>query len=275
MPALLTVEFQALTERPRGWLGVPVHGLVFAALERANLALSARLHGAQVKPFRIAGVEWDDDGRVRFGLGVLADELTGVLLEAFVPGRTYGDANDTLVGECVAVTLERESSYARLYEHIANDTGGRTLRWSLLSPTTFHVSGMDLPYPTPRLLFGGLQRRWEHFSPLHFGEGFVPWVEASVSVRDFRLFPRRVHFKGVRDAAMTASVGNFELFVVRPGDMEPMAARLLATYANFAGVGYKTAYGLGHVEVGGWWTKTETLTTPTSAMAASNEKDEY
>ena len=51
---------------------------------------------------------------------------------------------------------------------------------------------------------------------------------------------------------MTACVGEVKYVLARPGDVEPTFVRLLAEYANYAGVGYKTTFGLGHVEAWGW-----------------------
>lgn len=148
--------------------------------------------------------------------------------------------------------VERQESYAALYERFAAGGRGREVAFDVHTPMTFQQSGLDMPFPVPRLVYRGLQRRWEAHSDLHFGPAFEGWVEASVQVRDYRLFPRRVHFKGMRGAPLTASVGEFRLALTRPGDLEPLAARLLAEYANYAGIGYKTTYGLGHVtaEVG-------------------------
>ncbi|MPY66372.1 CRISPR system precrRNA processing endoribonuclease RAMP protein Cas6 [Deinococcus sp. SDU3-2] len=255
MPALLEVTLGTTAPRPRGLLGVPLHGLVFAALEHLNPGLSAHLHAAEVKPFRVGAAQWQDvegGAVVRFLLGALADDLTDVLLEAFTPGGTHGDENATLWGEVLDVEVLARETYAALYARHAGGTSGRTIHLRFVTPTTFQATGLDMPFPVPKTVFYGLQRRWEAFSDLRFGEDLNGWVGRAVRVQDFQLRPRSVYFKGVREAALSACVGEVQFTLARPGDIEPAFVRLLADYANFAGVGYKTTYGLGHVEAWGW-----------------------
>lgn len=255
MPALLEVTLGTLEPRPRGLLGVPLHGLVFAALERVNPALSARIHAAEVKPFRVGAAQWQDvegGALVRFLLGVLDDELTDVLIGAFPTGSVQGDEEVTLRGEVLEVEVLARESYGALYARHAGSTSGRNIHLRFTTPTTFQATGLDMPFPVPKTVFYGLQRRWETFSDLRFGEDLNGWVGRAVRVQDFQLRPRSVYFKGMRGSALTACVGEVQFTFARPGDIEPAFVRLLADYANFAGVGYKTTYGLGHVEAWGW-----------------------
>lgn len=257
MPALLELTLGTTAPRPRGLLGVPLHGLVFAALECQDPVLSAQIHAAAVKPFRVGAAQWqeqDNEGGavVRFLLGVLADDLTDVLLETFAPGSVHGDEDATLWGEVLSLEVLARETYEALYTRHAGNTSGRTIHLRLLTPTTFQTTGLDLPFPVPKTVFYGLQRRWEAFSALRFGEDLNGWVGRAVRVQDFQLRPRSVHFKGMREAALSACVGEVQFTLARPGDIEPAFVRLLADYANFAGIGYKTTYGLGHVEAWGW-----------------------
>lgn len=258
MPALLEVRLLTGLPRPAGLLGVPLHGMVFEALERQSTGLSTRIHEAALKPFRIGQSRWlspeetgTDWAEITFQLGLLDDTLLETFLTALQPKERFGSVEATLQVEVQGVHVLRQESYADLYSRHASDVLGRTLHFELLTPTTFRTTDMDMPFPVPKTVFYGLQRRWEHFSDLHFGE-LNEWVGRAVRVRDYRLRPRSVHFKGARGASMTASIGEVTYEIARPGDFEPKFVRLLADYANFAGLGYKTAYGLGHVETSGW-----------------------
>lgn len=255
MPALLEVAIDTRQPRPSGLLGVPVHGLLFSALEAVSPALSVRVHSAEVKGFRIGQTRWverPESAQVVFQVGVLDDALLDPLLEALTVGRTYGSGQTSLWGEVVDVQVTAQTSYDALYSQHAREVSGRDLHLSFLTPTTFRTTDLDMPFPVPKTVFYGLQRRWEAFSDLRFGPELNDWVGRAVQVQDFQLKPRRVHFKGARGAAMTACIGQVKYVLARPGDAEPTFVRLLADYANYAGVGYKTTYGLGHVEARGW-----------------------
>ncbi|WP_191301105.1 CRISPR system precrRNA processing endoribonuclease RAMP protein Cas6 [Deinococcus indicus] len=255
MPALVEVTLHVLSARPGGLLGVPLHGLLFSALERVNAALSERLHAAEVKGFRIGQSRWEETAsgaHLTFQVGVLDDSLLGPLLEALTVGRTHGSEATTLRGEVLAAQITAQESYGDLYARHASDVSGRDLHFTFLTPTTFRTTDLDMPFPVPKTVYYGLQRRWEAFSDLHFGAELTNWVGRAVRVRDYRLKPRTVQFKGARGSAMTASLGEVHYVIARPGDAEPTFVRLLTEFANYAGVGYKTTFGLGHVETWGW-----------------------
>jgi len=255
MPALLEVTLHTEYPRPPGLLGVPLHGLLFHALERLDPDLSASIHAAQVKPFRIGQSDWQDGedmDRVVLQVGVLDDALLDILLEALAPETELGQSGDSLCGVIAEVQVTAQESYAAMYSRHAEAVSGRHFTMQFLTPTTFRTTELDMPFPVPKTVFFGLQRRWETLCDLHFGESLNDWVGRAVRVQDFRLRSRSVHFKGMRGAAVTACVGEVDYLLNYPGSAEPMFVRLLADYANYAGVGYKTAYGLGHVEVGGW-----------------------
>lgn len=255
MPALLEATLHTPHPRPQGLLGVPLHGLLFSALEGVDSALSAQLHAAQIKSFRIGPSQWEegeDVHRISFQVGLLDDGLLDLLLTALAPGTEFGSVETTLRGQVINAQVRAQESYEAMYNRHAQHVRGRQVSFHFLTPTTFRVTDLDLPFPVPKTVFYGLQTRWEHFCDLHFGPELNDWIGRAVRVQDFRLRPRTVHFKGMRGASILACVGDVDYAVTRPGDAEPVFVRLLADYANYAGVGYKTAFGLGHVEAEGW-----------------------
>lgn len=255
MPALLDVTLETARTRPTGLLGVPLHGLLFSALERVSPSLSARVHTSEVKAFRIGHSRWEAVGvgldRVAFQVGILDDALLLPMLEALAPGGKHGDEDTTLNGRVTEMQVSAQDTYGDLYARHAGGVTGRDIHLELLTPTTFRATDLDMPLPVPKTVFYGLQRRWEVFSDLQFGPELNDWIGRAVRVKDYRLKPRSVHFKGARGAPMTASVGEVTYTFARPGDAEPTFVRLLSEYANYAGVGYKTAFGLGHVHASG------------------------
>lgn len=255
MPTLLKMTLKTPSVRPKGLLGVPLHGLIFSALERQSLTLSAQVHKAEIKAFRIGQSRWETgegQSHLSFQLAVLDDALLLPLQQALAPGSLHGERDSTLRGEVQESSIIQQTTYADFYAQHASAVSGRTLLFELLTPTTFRQTDLDMPFPIPKTVFYGLQRRWEAFSDLHFGPELNDWIGRAVRVQDFQLWPRQAHFKGMRGASLTASVGRVEYVIAKPGDAEPTFVRLLADYANYAGLGYKTAYGLGHVEAAGW-----------------------
>lgn len=252
MPALLEVTVGVRNQRPRGLLGVPVHGAVFEALELYQPALSLHLHEAQIKPFRIGAVDWkaaeeEEMAQVSFQIGLLDDSLISDFLQALQIGTLLGRMDDTFYGETLDCQVVRHESYEAMYSRHVSMVTGRHLHFELLTPTTFKANDIDSPFPVPKTVFYGLQKRWEAFCNLHMGEELNDWISRSVRVDDYRLFPRNASFKGQRGSQLKASVGEVTFQIARPSESGPLLVRLLTEYANYSGIGYKTTYGLGHV----------------------------
>ncbi|MCS7032185.1 MAG: CRISPR system precrRNA processing endoribonuclease RAMP protein Cas6, partial [Gloeomargarita sp. SKYG116] len=116
-----------------------------------------------------------------------------------------------------------------------------SLQFRLVSPTSFKMhDGQDIqPFPLPALVFGNLQRRWNAFAPEHLK---IPKVEWQVLVSDFDLKTRRIYIDKV---AEIGTVGRVRY--VFPDAEQGRLANQLAHFAFFAGVGRKTALGMGQV----------------------------
>ncbi|HEU0115085.1 MAG TPA: CRISPR-associated endoribonuclease Cas6, partial [Thermomicrobiales bacterium] len=115
-----------------------------------------------------------------------------------------------------------------------------TLRF--LSPTAFRHKGLDILQPEPRLAFGRLLRRWETFAPTVA----LPLDETSLAARvhlmDARLTVRPVEL-GARRQPGFVGWARYRL----DGDAAfQTAVAALADYAAYAGVGARTALGMGH-----------------------------
>lgn len=123
----------------------------------------------------------------------------------------------------------------------ASPSDGVGLRF--LSPTTFRQSGRNLPLPLPAQVFEGLARRWTFFSPVPLpapvDDSFLPDLVVSSATLSTRFW----HYP---DYTLCGSVGwcTYRL-LGKHTDEERSALALLADFAFFAGVGYKTTMGMG------------------------------
>ncbi len=148
------------------------------------------------------------------------------------------------------------TSYARLREasqaRPAQSLERLTLEFD--SPTAF--TGTHQPWgretlllPEPLRVFGGLARRWQRFAPAGLGEAIelealARYLEERVRVEEYALHTQRLH---LRQARLLGFVGRctYRLPPDDAADRLRQQAHLLADYAFYAGVGHKTAQGLG------------------------------
>ncbi len=122
---------------------------------------------------------------------------------------------------------------------------GKTIpaRLEFLSPTTFHSRGRTLPLPVPDLVFGGLLERWQAWSGIDLGEGAAVTIAEHAALRRHRLWTQMVQMEGRH----TACLGYAEFTLIKPEPAYAGLLALLAAFAEYAGVGQKTAMGLGCV----------------------------
>lgn len=205
------------------------------------------LDGALFGPFAQAALAVAEDEAQHAALPPL--ELNGIpfdLLEMVVDDRS-GASQTSWSGW---------TSYAELLEQSQQRPARQLDRLPLEfdSPTAF--TGEHQPWgretivwPEPLRVFGGLARRWQCFAP----EGLAGTVESEelarylierVRVEEYTLQTQRLH---LRQALLLGFVGHCT-FLLPPDDAGNHLRRqvhLLADYAFYAGVGHKTAQGLG------------------------------
>jgi CRISPR-associated endoribonuclease Cas6 len=132
------------------------------------------------------------------------------------------------------------------YESLLNTQPTSKRFFKFLAPTTFRRNKIDFPFPEPEILFKSILKRWIVFS------GIKPDVDLrkfyqQVEITKYKLNTRKVELSSL--GKLTTFVG---VITYHFGDIEDQeAARwfsILSNFANFSGVGRKTAMGLGKVK---------------------------
>lgn len=235
-------------------LGRALHAQVMDWVSLADPQTAATIHAAQVSSFSLSGLighrrqrgtKAGDDFIVRISL------LDGDLLEPLLRGIEQSDGHPVYLGQCPFVirsiytlpgthTLADASDYMTLAntETISDDI---TLKF--LSPTSFKQQQEIQTFPLPELVFGSLLRRWNAFAPKELKFPTVEW-KALVCAYELKTHALKLE--------AGAEIGAEGWVKYRFRDCEQARiATILAHFANFAGVGRKTAMGMGQVKYEG------------------------
>ena len=138
------------------------------------------------------------------------------------------------------------TTYEEIYNSVVNRDGAfNKVNLEFYSPTTFRVGGRNYPLPDPQLVFLNLLQKWNTFSPIYLGENYIDFIKANVLPGAYKLQTRIIHFDKYKQVGFT---GNCSFSIRKQRD--DILARvlfMLAEFAYYAGIGYKTTMGMGQV----------------------------
>jgi CRISPR-associated endoribonuclease Cas6 len=103
-----------------------------------------------------------------------------------------------------------------------------------------------MPFPLPRFVFLTLAEKWNRHSPVHLGEEIAQVLAERVLLSRYNLKTHMLDFGRYRQIGFT---GRCEFRIeAENGDLWGRVPHLLADFAFYAGVGYKTTMGMGQVQ---------------------------
>ncbi len=243
------------------YTGRMAHAWFLGWVRQTDPERAHRLHAIhQVKPFTVSGLT----GGTRHGstcefrpgdicwlrITALEDEFAGWLAERLadtLPPLVTLQQCTFQVGRVLthpdAHTWAGEASYRELVQHYLDSPGvPSTIRLFFASPTTFRVRGRNVPLPLPDLVFGSLADRWHAFAPIALDDAIRAVIAEQVVVSRYEL---RTQAVPIRHGYQIGFTGRCEFTVLAKNPYWRRVCHLLAAFAFYSGVGYKTPQGLG------------------------------
>jgi len=261
LSAVILLRAQETTVLP-SHLAKAAHALFLRLVASAEAEVGARLHDdSGLRPFTVSDLMGlPRRGRNAFatsGMSCLLrftsydDALSGLLLEQVLP-RLPADVeleNSPFSVEGVfleedAHPLSGQTSYGELVEQCLLGAKRPPSRVKLFfaSPTTFRSQGKNVPLPLPGLVFGSLAERWNAFSSITISPEVRQYAEECLAIAQCHVRTRTVEVAGGKQVGF---VGSCTYAALRHEPYWLRVIRLLAAFAFYGGVGYKTTMGFG------------------------------
>ena len=224
-------------------MGSVLHG---ALMEYAHEDFAAAMHRAGVRPFS-QFVYYDKQAeRAVWRLAVLngeaAEELNHAL--AVMP------QNLCLKQKGYVVQLSKpqpvkEADYAAMAQQFFAEQPPRKTEFTFVTPTSFKAYGAYKIYPDNAYIFRSLLNRWNAYSGglVLEEENLEQHLADAVKVIGYNLSLQQYSVGGV---PIDAFKGRYTL-LLRGTEAQNRIAALLLAYAEYAGIGIKTALGMGGV----------------------------
>lgn len=244
---VLEFEIKGSVSLPRP-VGRTIHATFFEILSGLDSDLARKIHSMHpYKPFTLS-LPFTGKGakeRERFYLRITSiwaplSETLKRLVDGLNPPLNLGFFTLNPIG----ATVDRISSYGEIYQDYLLElkTVPKRVLLNFISPTTFRVGKVNLPFPLPHLVFRSYADKWNAFSRVHlgkFGDEAGKWIVVS----NYRLKSCTVNLGQGKRVAFT---GWCE-FEARKGTPEFVrrCLGLLSEYAFFCGTGQGVTMGLG------------------------------
>jgi CRISPR-associated endoribonuclease Cas6 len=229
-----------------------LHALVLKWLAAANPSIAETVHASQNSPLTISGLLGNrrrDGVRVGdyfyFRIGL----LDGGLVESLMRGFEQSETQSLVLADFPFVLrnmyalpgthhLAGAADYALLF-HPAQVL--QEIELHFLSPTSFKQNQNIQTFPLPELVFNSLLRRWNIFAPQEY---HLPVCEWSALVTAYELKTYALKMEGGTEVGAQGWVR----YKFSSTEMARIAT-ILGNFAFFAGVGRKTAMGMGQTQL--------------------------
>lgn len=218
-------------------LGRAIHAQCFHWLAAADSALAERLHQKDNFPITLAIKPGSSRQQMYLRIGLLQKELLAPLLWGLsqdIGGEITLTGIPCRLGKWVDI-LQTSS-----FEALSQVPTQKVIELQFLSPTSFKQAQGIQPFPLPELVFGSLLRRWNAFAPVELQFPVVEWKGFTAA------YELKTHAFKMKGGAEIGSCGwvRYEF----PASQAAIAT-VLAHFACFAGVGRKTAMGMGQAKL--------------------------
>ena len=227
--------------------GSLMHGLI---METLKPELANQWHQQnQVKPFT-QSIYREKDGKIWWKVHALNEEAHQELLlpmrQKLETGLYLRHKKLNLIGEGAVVT--EPISYRDLVrQHMQQETTKRSRALTFKTPSTFKSNGEYLLFPQVPHLYQSLVRRWECFSDQvsMLDREALNHLMENTHLNRYKLQSRQFHLENSR---INGFIGTIHLGFSGPILMVQLG-QILMTYSQYAGIGVKTALGMGGMMV--------------------------
>jgi CRISPR-associated endoribonuclease Cas6 len=251
------------------WWGDAAHQLFLDGISRVSPDLAAELHQKNIQhPFNVSTLQGrfperqlDPSDTYELRFTALSRATAAALLDCTAPGGAFA------VGSPVKLDYRPFQVEKVALDGAAHPMAGMTdyqgmaagamlgltpapqrVMLAFTSPTNFASNGklstnkQHIAHPLPDLVFGSLLDRWNQFAPIAFPNELRIYLQECLLLTHFELRSRSVSISGGQQIGMLGRA----TFKTRNYDRYWMSlVSALADFAFFAGIGAKTAAGMG------------------------------
>lgn len=219
-----------------------MHGVL---MEQISPEYAEILHLNGRKPFHQSVSEITDHS-FRWEICTLNPEAKQKIIDVLMTKKSFYMSHKKLELKVVKWNLSG-TTYEELIEKYYFGENPRNIRIRFQTPTAFKSKGKYIFMPDVRLIFQSLMNKYDAFSGETEvgGAEILEHFEEYVQISRYRLKSVRYALEGVW---ISGFIGEITIHVNGPQPMVNLA-HMLAAFGEYAGVGIKSALGMGHIQI--------------------------
>ncbi|NLM20818.1 MAG: CRISPR-associated endoribonuclease Cas6 [Peptococcaceae bacterium] len=230
-------------QRPTYNWGSLFHGVLVSLLPPETAEI---LHQCRMRPYS-QYVTAEKDNSLTWHIGIWDEEAADAITAVVLPLKNFVLEHNNTSIEVVAVRTERESWRDFFTRHFSQEEVCRRYEIYFLTPCTHKRDGRYVIFPEIKLMVNSLVQRYSSFAQdfsLDDSEALEQIIDHLNIVR-YSLRSAVYHLEGVK---ITGFAGKIIIQIQGPEQLARLAG-LLLSFAEYAGIGGKTALGMGGVKV--------------------------
>jgi len=248
--AKILVKIEPLGRRAANVSGYHIYCSILDFIRRYNKRLSRRIHDTKTKPLKIH--HYETSGKISIELNTMKKDFSENFYEYLYTG--YRNRNTLRLKRTsyriVALKPEDPSLESGEYGFFILEkkkTPHRKILFRFLTPTVFRRGNVNFVFPDPFYVFNSLLKKWNTFAEEKLPAFDRDYLEKNLWAVQHKIFTSITEV----DRTKLAGFEGFCIFEISPEASRDFAVEIttLADFATFAGLGMKTAMGLGSVRV--------------------------
>lgn len=218
-----------------------MHGLI---MEKISHDYAEKMHESTFRPFSQA-VRYENDQN-NWTISTLNKEAFNQIIPFIqsIKSAFIDQKNDTVT---FGSPLIKETSYDAMFlKNYINTETNRIIKLQFLTPVSFKHQGTYINMPTPKLILSGIAKKYDLYCDRHetLSDELFDQFEKHVFISSYNLRSSSFSLEGIK---IPSFIGTVTLFVTS----NPTFCNyinMLCDYAEYCGVGIKTALGMGQVK---------------------------
>ncbi|MEN3008997.1 CRISPR-associated endoribonuclease Cas6 [Pseudothermotoga sp.] len=257
----VVIKLQALDEGVYDFYpGQKVHSFFLNLISKSDPKMAKSLHDEKKeKPFTVSsflGLNVDEPIHIRkhsfyfIRITMLNDEILDSMIASILEKNAL--RQELKIGnipyKMIEIFFDKEYSkwaaHASAQELFLSSSSSNLIKLRFHTPTLFRSGDEHNRYPTPVKVFTSLLRKFNKFSEFKIEQQIEEQFN-EISILEKKTTSKRVIFK---DFYLEGFIGDVTFKVPDHNQRLLKIVNVLADFAFFAGVGYKTTMGLGQIE---------------------------